>query len=174
MMKKINGVETISTQQQREILLWYTISKRLLLLCIMLLVAATVTQWYLHRYYAPSCTPCISKAYADEINKKHTATKNGAQNKKVIETERARGTALIAHYATALALHHDQVQNTQLTDLKLTPQGFTARYMITNRNAVQPLLDHLTASSEIQKASLESIEQKNNVITCTIQAVWKK
>jgi hypothetical protein len=174
MMKKINGVETISTQQQREILLWYMISKRLLLFCIMLLIAATATQWYLHRYYAPSCTPCISKSYADEINKKYTATKNSAQNKKVIETEHARGTALTAQYATALTLHHDQVQNTQLTDLKLTPQGFTARYAIANRNAVQQLLDNLTTSSAIQKASLESIEQKNNVNTCVIQAMWKK
>lgn len=173
-MKKMNGIETISPQQQQEILLWYIISKRLLLVCAMLLVAATVTQWYIHRYYAPSCTPCITKVYADEINKKYTASKSCTQNKKAIETERTRGTALLTHYATALTLHHDQPQTTQLTDLKLTPQGFAARYTIANRNAVQQLLDRLTANSEIQKASLESIEQKNGVNTCTIQAIWKK
>jgi len=174
MMKKLNGVETISTQQQQAILLWYTISKRLLLVCTMLLIAATATQWYIHRRYAPTCKPCITKAYADEINKKHTTLKNCTQNKKMIEAERARGTALLTHYATALTLHHDQLHTTQLTDLKLTSQGLTARYTITNRTAVQQLLDRLTANTEIQKSSLESIEQKNNVSMCTIQAVWGK
>lgn len=174
MMKKINGVETISTQQQREILQWYTISTRLLLACIMLLAAATVTQWYLHRRYAPNCRPCITKQLADTINKKHTEKRLCTQNKKLIEAEHARGTALIAHYAAALSLHHEPAQNAQLTDLKLAPQGLTARYAITHRSAVQQCLDRLTASSAIQKASLESIEQKNNVSSCTIHATWKK
>src|SRR5262245_33259207 len=174
MTKKINGIDTVSPQQQMIIVQWYMITKRIVLIVIMLLCAATITLWYLHRHYIPNCKPCITKAYADSINKKHAAKINCSHAQKEREIERQHGTAQITNYAAVIGLHTEPASFAQLIDLRLTSQNLIARYALTNRDAVQQCIERLEANSVIQKATFESIEQKNNMNTCTVHATWKK
>lgn len=173
-MKKAHTVSTISAHEQLVIMQWYSITKKLFCLLIMVLTACTFTYWYLQNYYMRTCRPAISAAYAEMVAKKHATQAVCVRNQKQKEAELQKSSAMIANYAGIINLHIDATHNAQLTELKLSPSDIIARYAVPNRNSIQSCIDKLSESSAVVTVSLESVEQKNNASTCTIHALWKK
>ncbi len=173
-MKKINGIDTLSTHDQRAIMQWYGITKSLLCVVIMILIATTATLWCIQKYYAHPCNPCISPAYAAVIAKKYAAYTAAIHIQKQKNDESQKTTALIANYVALINLHITQPATIQLTDLHLSTQGVSAHYTVTNRAALQDCLNRMIQSSVVYEAAIESIEQKNKstTINCVIKATW--
>ncbi len=173
-MKKINGIQALSAHQQLEIMRWYIISKRILVTLVSLLIAITVTQWYILRRYAPTCKPCITQSYANTIGKKHAEKIGCVRNKKMLETEQEHGRNILKQYTSLLASHLNQSsQSARLTELRLTSQGFDAHYIAHHRSALEKQLKELAANPAINTVSLNTIEQKNNTVMSLISGTWK-
>lgn len=173
-MKKINGIDTISAQEQIAIIRWYSISKQIIIVIISLLITITCTQWYLLRRYTPSCKPCITASYAEVINKKHAEKTSHMHTKKTVKTEQERGNTVLKNYLSFIESHLNKTSSAQLTDVRLTPQGFDAHYSSPHRSAVQHQLKELSENTAVKSVSLHSIEQKNTTTTSSFSGTWKE
>ena len=173
-MKKINGIDTISAQQQVAIIRWYSISKQIVITLISLLITITCTQWYVLSRYTPNCKPCISASYADTISKKHAEKTGHVRTKKTVKTEQERGNTVLKNYISFIEFHLNKTPQAHLTDVRLTPQGFDARYNSPHRSSVQHQLKDLSAHNVVSSVSLDTIEQKNNTTTSSLSGTWKE